>query len=100
MLTLFDLGDNIRNEYANTPDVIQEDIRKKYSEDNLMFVMTGNRMNGCICTYAFVKNGKIKRITIEWKRESKVKILSKIKRITTWFKAKSVIWDNEFCIMV
>ena len=48
MLTLFDLDDNLRNEYANTPDVIQEDIRKKYSEDNLMFVMTGNRMNGCI----------------------------------------------------
>ena len=59
MLTLFDLGDNLRNEYANTPNVLQKDIRKKYTEDNLMFVMTGNRMNGYICTYAFVKNGRI-----------------------------------------
>ena len=59
MLTIYDYLENQKYELENTKEIKQKDIRNKYKETNLKFILTGNRISGESCTFLFYKNKKI-----------------------------------------
>ena len=65
MVSLFDCEENLKNELENTKEIKLNEVKDKYTESDLMFVLTGNRMSGDAFTMMFYKNNEIEICTAE-----------------------------------
>ena len=65
MISLFDCEENLKYELDNTKEIKQKELREKYTESDLMFVLTGNRMSGDAFTLMFYKNHQLEICFVE-----------------------------------